>query len=205
MGLDWDPLPRPRPEHAAEFAKLLARLQATGDESVLDRMNAISTPPYATLGAPRVGYDDAADDWLREQVGDDDFYDMSMKMHGYYVLDLLPPCDGFPVYTHYPAWQKLDRYSFRGARLADARAELGALYDEAFRYHSAEQLEDYGERLLACARRFAREHRIMEVELVAGLPEYASQSAEARAHVIFSAARWCLYWSRRGHGLAPWF
>ena len=205
MGLDWDPLPRPKPEHAAEFAALLARLQATGDESVLDRMDVISTPPYATLGAPRVGHDDAADGWLRSHVGDDDFYDMSMKMHGYYVLALLPPCDGFPVYTNYPMWPKLDRYSFRGAFLDDVRAELGALHDEAYRYQSAGELEDYGERLLACARRFARTHRIMEIELVRDRPESASDSPRARAHVMFAAARWCLYWARRGHGLAPWF
>ena len=208
MGLDWDPLARPKPEHAEEFAALLARLQATGDETVLDRMNAISTPPYATLGAPRIGIDDAADDWLRTKVSEDDYYETYMKMHGYYVLDLLPPCDGFPVYTGYPnhpTWPGLDRYSFRGSFLDDARADLGALYDEGFRYKSDAQLLDYGERIMACARRFARQHRIMEIELVRNCPDYVHGSAESRAHIMFAAARWCLYWSRRGHGLAPWF
>ena len=205
MGLDWDPLPRPKPEHATEFATLLARLQSTGDETVLDRMNAISTPAFATLGAPRIGIDDAADDWLRTKVAEDDYYETYMKMHGYYVLDLLPPCDGFPVYTNYPTWPKLDRCSFRGSFLNDAREDLGPLYDEGYRYMSDAQLLDYGERLVACARGFAREHRIMEVELVTGLPSYAAGSLESRAHIMFAAGRWSLYWSRRGHGLAPWF
>ena len=204
VALDWEPLARPKPEHAEEFAALLARLQATGDESVLDRMNAISTAAFETLGAPRVGFDDAADEWLRAKVGDDDFYDMSMKMHGWYVLDLLPACDGFPFYSSHRGWPKLDRYSFSGSFLMNARDELGALLFEAFRYMSAEQLEDYGERLLACARRFARERRIMEVELV-DLPDFEKGSPEARAHVMFAGGRWCLYWARRGHGLAPWF
>lgn len=203
MGLDWEPLARPRPEHAAEFETLLSHLQATGDESVLDRMNAISIPPYETLGAPRIGIDDAADEWLRTRVSDDDFYEMCMKMHGYYVLDLLLPCDGFPVYARSPTWPKLDRCTFRGALLADVRDDLGGLYDEADLYKSADELEDYGERIMARARRLAREHRIMDVEIVTGLPSYEPRSIEARAHIMFAAARWCLYWSRRGHGLAP--
>lgn len=199
MGPDWEPLARPRPEHVAEFAALLSRLQATGDESVLDRMNAIAIPPYETLGAPRIGIDDAADEWLRTRVSEDDFYDTSMKMHGYCVLDLLPPCDGFP--TNQPTWPKLDRYTFRGLVLAGVRDDLGALLDEA-RYMSADQLEDYGERVMARARRFARDHRIMDVEQVSGLPSEA-RSIASRARIMFAAARWCLFWSRRGHGLAP--
>lgn len=98
--------------------------------------------------------------------------------------------------------RRVDRYSFRGAFLDDAREELGPLLDDAYRYMSRDQHEDYGERLMSCARRFARKRRIMEIELVKGLPEYEEGSVEARAHIMFAAARW---WSRRGHGLAPWF
>jgi len=203
VGLDWEPLARPKPEHADEFATLLARLQTTGDESVLDRMGAISIPVFETLGAPRVGYDDAVDAWLRTKVSEDDFYEMYMKMHGYYVLDLLPPCDGFPVYRKQrTSWSTFDRYVFPGAVLELARHDLGALFDEARRYLAADHHERYGEALLSCARRFARKHRIMEVELV-GTAEYGRGSVESRAHIMFAAARWCLYWSRRGHGLAP--
>jgi hypothetical protein len=202
MGLDWEPLGRPRPEHGVEFATLLARLQA-GDETVLDRMNAIAITPYETLGAPRIGIDDAADDWLHTQVSEDDHYETCMKMHGYYVLDLLPPCDGFPVYTSYPTWPKLDRCTFRGALLLDVRDDLGALYHEAFLYKSHDELEEFGERIMARTRQLAREQRVMEVELVAGLPSYVPRSIESRVHIMFAAARWCLFWARRGHGLAP--
>jgi hypothetical protein len=195
---DWEPLGRPRPEHAQEFATLLARLQATGDESVLDRMNAIAIPPWETIGAPRIGIDDAADDWLRARVSEDDLYETSMKMYGYCVLDLLPPCDGFT--TNEPTWPKLDRYVFRGAQLRQVRRELGALYEEGQHYKSAGELEDFGERLTTHARRFARTHRVMEVELVRSVP---SDATGAHAYVLFAAARWCLYWARRGHGLAP--
>jgi hypothetical protein len=203
MGLEWEPLPRPNPEHAEEFASLLARLQETGDQSLLDQINKISTPVFATLGAPRIGYDDAADEWLRTKVGDDEHYDMLMKMQGFPVLELLPPCDGFPVFTIY-SWTDLDRYSLRGPFLDAIRDDLGPLYDEGTRYQTSAQLEDYGERLTACARRFARKHRIMEIELVRELPDAEAGSVQSRAHIMFAAARWCLYWSRRGHGLAPW-
>ena len=198
MALDWAPLPLPKPGHAEEFAMLLARVKS-GDHTALDRLASIATPVFETLGAPRVGYDDEADEWLRTKVGEDDHYEMCMKMQGYYVLDLLPACDGFPVYTS-SSWPKLDRYSFRGAVLDNVRDTLGALYHEAFHFKSANELEDYGERLNACARKFARRYRVMEIELVRLPP---AGKAEARAHVIFAAARWCLYWSRRGHGLAP--
>jgi hypothetical protein len=202
VGFDWDPLALPKPEHADQFGVLLARLQATGDETILDRLNAISTPVFETLGAPRVGFDVEADDWLLERVGEDDHYEMCMKMQGYYVLDLLPPCDGFPVYTTDKPWPSLGRYTFRGAALAEARGVLGDLYDEAFRYHSTAQLEEYGERLMACGRAFARKHRIMEVELLRS-GDFKKHSKQSRAHIVLAAARWCLYWARRGHGLAP--
>jgi hypothetical protein len=202
VALDWEPLPRPKPEHVEEFAVLFDRLQSGYDAGLVDRLHAISIPVFETLGAPRIGYDEAADDWLRARGNADDFYDALMKMHGYYVVELLPACDGFPVYTKYTGWPHLARYAFRGSALDDARPELGPLYYEAARYLSKEQLEDFGERLTACARRVARKHRIMELELVKE-PRYAARSIEGRVHVIFAAARWCLYWARRGHGLAP--
>jgi hypothetical protein len=207
MGLDWDPLNRPRPGFEEEFATLVARLHAEGESTdVVDRMNEITEPVFQTLGAPRVGIDPAADDWLRGKVDADKYDQARSRMHGYYVLDLLPECDGFPVYTNYPMSPQLDRYSFRGAFLNDVEDVLGPqLFERAHRYQSAEQLEDYGEQLVALARKLARKERVMEVESRRDPGDFEEGSAESRAHILFAAGRWCLYWARRGHGLAPWF
>jgi hypothetical protein len=55
MGLDWDPLPRPKPGHEEEFARLHAQLAKSDDETKKARCFEISQPAYETLGAPRVG------------------------------------------------------------------------------------------------------------------------------------------------------
>lgn len=33
---------------------------------------------------------------------------------------------------------------------------------------------------------------------------FEHETPESHAHVRFAAARWCLYWVQRGHGLMPW-
>lgn len=35
--------------------------------------------------------------------------------------------------------------------------------------------------------------------------EFVEGSAETRADILLSAARWCLFWAERGHGMEPWF
>ena len=230
MGLDWNPMAKPRAGFEAEFVRVFKELEGRAAperkgilaaifrprslteaerDTRIARFREISEPPYEALGAPRVGHDDAADAWLREKLeatGTAATYATTREeMRGFYVLDLLPPCDGFPSYTNNGAYEGLDRYSFRGSFLKDVEDALGPdLMERAYSTMLAEELVEYGAALLEAAMRFAQANG---VEHVGSAPpaDFDEGSPETRADILFSAARWCLFWGRRGHGMEPWF
>src|SRR5689334_22319698 len=71
MALDWEPLATPKRGYEREFVELFhALVKATGArrDRVMRWFTNISDPPFATLGAPRIGHDPAADDWLRARL-----------------------------------------------------------------------------------------------------------------------------------------
>jgi hypothetical protein len=228
MGLDWNPLAKPRDGFETEFVRLFQELQGDAPperkgllsfprrglteaerQARISRFQEISLAPYETLGAPRVGHDDAADEWLRkklEAAGKSSEYATTREeMRGFYVLDLLPPCDGFPQYSNCGAYEGLDRYSFRGAFLSDVEDVLGKeLTERAYATLLAEELAEYGKALLDKARTFASAHGVEHIEKTPPA-NFDEGSPEARADILFSAARWCLFWAGRGHGLEPWF
>jgi len=212
MGLDWNPLGRPRPGCEAEFTRLFEeflRTQGNERDESLKRFQAISQPAFELLGAPRVGIDIAADNWLRDRFtanGHPEKFDEKRRsMHGYYVLDLLPPCDGFPWYTNYRTYEGLDRYSFRGQFLKDVADVIGAtLLEQAYTPMLARDLLQYGTELSAVARRYAQHHNVEHVR-DGKPPEYDEESPATRAHILFAAGKWCIYWANRGHGLEPWW
>lgn len=212
MGLDWNPLARPKDGHEEEFVQLFRTLQEKTpghNEELLARFHEISLAPFEALGAPRVGFDAAADEWLRESMREagrlDELAEAQSAMKGYYVLDLLPPCDGFPVYSSNGAYDGVDRFSFRAKFLDDVEDVLGPdLYQRAYERMLAFELEAYGNQLLAKAREFAASRGIGAAAETAEPPEEFGTD-ESRAHILFAAARWCLYWAGRGHGLEPWF
>lgn len=212
MGLDWLPLPKPKPGHESEFVRIFRELDDKSGaeyEQLAGQLKAISDAPFTLLGAPRVGFDDTADAWLRGQLERAnrlaELDQARTAMHGYYVLALLPPCDGFPHYSNHAVSPNLDRYAFRAQFLDDVEDDLGPeLYDRAYKSMLPDEHLSYGEQLLAIATRFARDHHVEAVEQVT-VPSFDQASAEHRAHVLFAAAKWCLYWARRGHGLSAWF
>ena len=67
MGLDWNPLAKPKPGFEAEFEELFRRSPNGSDgltKDELERFQTISSAPYELLGAPRLGLDPEADKWL---------------------------------------------------------------------------------------------------------------------------------------------
>jgi hypothetical protein len=228
MGLDWNPLARPRAGKEAEFDRLFSLLNGKEPlyltvfsaffgisspkrkrEKRLGMFREISESPFETLGAPRVGFDAPADDWLRAKLEAKgragDFENARRQMRGFFVLDLLPPCDGFPLYTNYPHYEGLDRYSFRAQFLNDCREVIGSeLHERAWERMRARELAAYADELEAKVRPWAERQGVADVEHVTEPPDLSEDAPASKAHVLFSAIRWCRFWAARGHGLDTW-
>ncbi|MGH9886391.1 MAG: hypothetical protein ACREBE_12730 [bacterium] len=210
MALDWEPLATPKRGYEREFVELFhALVQATGArrERVMRWFTNISDPPFTTLGAPRIGHDPAADDWLRarlEKTGRGaELPRLVIEMRGDHVLELLPPSDGFPVYSDHLASDYLDRYSFHAELLADHRDTLGEeLWQRGHQMMLPDDHKAFAEQLFDVAIRFADEHTLpSEVETIRE-PVFPEGTVERSGHILFAAAKWCWYWSERGYGLA---
>ena len=164
---------------------------------------------FETLSTPRVGFDAAATEWALQKafpnrvdksVTEQVFIE---QMCGFYVLDLVPPCDGIPRYSNGHAGGYIERYSFRGQFLKDCTEIIG---DELFESGYASKLPDetvaYGDRLLEAASQFATTRSIDTATIdLAEDPE----SIEFRLDAVFCGGRWCEYWGRRGHWLEAYF
>jgi len=231
MGLDWNPMARPKPGMEAELERLVAeidagavsrgeglvarllgarRLSKQETEARIERFREISEAPYVTLGAPRVGFDPAADAWLRGKLEAGgklaELEQTRAETRGYWVLDLLPPCDGFPLYTNHGAYEGLDRYSFRAQFLDDAREIIGKdLHARAWNKMFARELAAYADALEVKARPWAERAGVIAMATTADAPPFGEDDPASQAHILFSAIRWCRFWSARGHGLEPWF
>lgn len=235
MGLDWNPIGRAKPGFEAEFSKLERELDGLADPSrapprpsllksllsaftgrhledrksaIVGRMAEISTPVYETLGAPRVGTDPKADAWMIARVREDDPTASAQAIldehRGYRVLDLLPDNAGFPVYAT-GGYEGTDRYTFRAQFLQRQKPRLGKdLIEAGYEPMTAAGLGRHGERLLAKATDWAAEIGRPELLTQRDPPENATPDEDG-CHITASAAQWCLFWSRHGCGMEPYF
>jgi hypothetical protein len=210
MALDWEPLPTPKPGYEREFVELFHKLVTTTGarrDQVMGWFANVSRPTFTTIGAPRVGHDPAADDWLRERLEKSnrtgELAQLRIEMHGYHVLELMPPCDGFPVYSNHTVSDDLDRYSFHAELLSDLRNELGAeLCELAYTMMLPDAHAAFSARLLEVATRFAADHDLPAHVATVREPVFPKGTPERRGHLLFAAAKWTAYWSSRNHGLA---
>jgi hypothetical protein len=213
MGLDWQPLGKPKAGQEAEFEVLYERMCGPEDRepTLLKRMWEIAISPYETLAAPRVGSDARADRWAMDRYPKRPWKKLFVSrrkfmrvFQGYYVLDLVPPNDGLPVYTNGGPGSYCDIFAFRAQFFVDCADMLGGeLLGEAYLHHQPAELTAYGTRLRARAVTYAAEHRVTVVLGQRDVPEEADDLAHpaAQAHVVDSAGRWCLFWGERGHGM----
>jgi hypothetical protein len=226
MGLDWNPLGKPKPGDEATFYGFLGAngsadrwMQPSGlhhGESLFSQAVtsedyfAAQISPYETLAAPKVGHDLIANEWILDQ------YDNAVakpptkeewlaSFSGYYVLDLVLENDGLPIYSNWSAGNQWERWSFRAQFFVDCESALGErLFNEAWLHHMPAQLATYSEQLMVCAKKYAVsngvEHALGDRDIPDMGEEHCSRP-EHIAHVIASAARWTKFWSDRGHGM----
>jgi hypothetical protein len=213
MGLDWNPIGKPKPGFEAEYEALFREIGKTkrtdpNVKALQQKFFAVSILPFETLKAPRVGVDAAADKWAMRDFAARKNREITRNQwfeswRGYYVLQLIPDNDGLPVYSNFPLGI-VERYSFRAEFLRDCEEWLGDLLPKAWKHHRVPELVDYGRRLQAAATEFGRRMRVGEDVLERREPP-PGEGFAAQAHLVASAARWCLFWAERGHSLeADW-
>lgn len=244
MGLDWHPGNKPKPGHETEYNEIVQKLAGNGErnsgslkrrllglfnksrerrdrEDLMERFFEISISAYETLQAPRVGYDETANEWARstyaERQPDMSEQEWLDELKGYYVLDLLPPCDGLPRYSNSPLGL-VERYSFRGQFLADCQDVIGDdLFQRAYENMTSSELMDYGRELTRIAEDCAENHEVDLETLSVGDPEEIHskpdivvegsriipgqeiEGIESKIDILLAAGRWCTFWAERGH------
>ena len=226
MGLDWNPLGKPKPGTEDEFASLFQQLgelpakaglferfrrrrRGIDREALERRWDEIQITPHETVGAPQVGASAEADAWARKRYNEmppprpteEEFW---QNMQDYYVLELVPPCDGFPFYSNWGAGY-VQRFSFRAEFLRACEdiideETLGKCYESCL----APGLVTLGQELRACVTSYAQPRNLEQIEFAK--PEHFELGTpESKSHILYCAARWCEFWSSRGHGLEAYW
>ena len=210
VGLDWEPLATPKRGYERQFVELFRKL-ALAHPSRRPQLQAwfadVAEPPFARLGAPRIGHDEATEAWLHARVARSnrlaELDQIRADLHGYHVLELLPPCDGFPVYSRCKEDDDLERYAFNAALVVEHAEVLGpALVARAGESMLVDAHADFAARLTDVANRYWLDHGLPEHVATIREPVFAEGTPERVGHVLYAAAKWCTYWSERGHGLA---
>ncbi len=215
MGLDLVVEGCAKPGHESEWRLLLERSFAGQELSQAEvaRFQEISIPGYQCIGAPRVGFDSAADAWIievREAKTPQDVAAVLKEFHGYYAVRLAK-CDGVPNYSNGTLCEEIDETSFRGAFLMDCRDVLDEdLLNEAWGSKLPEAAIWYGEALLSAAAiaeaaDVTPKPRPNILSLVE-LDETAETVALAeQLDIVRAAGRWFIFWGQRGHAIRAWF
>ncbi len=226
MGLDWNPIGKPKtgfeeeferlfkrlgelPANVGWFEKFRRRLKGVDRDAIDRRWHEIQITPYETLQAPQVGFSDAATEWALSRFAEmkdpkpsqEEFLE---EMNGYYVLDLVPKCDGIPWYSN-GGMGYVEKFSFRAQFLCNSEHIIGAnTLEKCYVSCLAPGLQALGHELRASALSYSVREGVAHVEHIDQL-DFQDETPESNAHILFSAARWCEYWSSRGHGLEAYW
>ncbi len=216
MGLDLIVEGCPKPGNEREWRELLDRSFADQELSAAEvaRFQEISIPPHERIGAPRVGFDKTADDWIiraREAKTPEEADAVLKEFHGYYAVRLVQ-CDGVPQYSSGGFYEGADETSFRGAFLTDCSAVLSKhLRDDVWNHRFPEQAIAYGNALLAAAD--SAEGTLAPADrpkptLLSRLgitKQEPSIPVAEQLDIVRAAGRWFVYWGERGHAIRAWF
>ncbi|MCP4242366.1 MAG: hypothetical protein GY772_17565 [bacterium] len=171
-------------------------------------LDSLTVCPWSTLGVPVVGRDPKADAWVRRNFSDVE----PSQFRGSFASaeEALSALDGEPLRSAemVPEENKVGlgmvtgisvgATSFRGKVLGFIPWLPRRFADEAYLDHDAPGLADYGARLMEVAKDFSARVRR------SGGDPHCERSNEQVLRLT-AAARWCLYWGVRGHGMWAWF
>lgn len=225
MGLDLTVEAAAKPGHEADWRHIMERSfqneRLSGAE--VAQFQEISIPGHENVGAPRVGFDAAADAWIAEVRGAETPEAVAQvieQFHGHYVLPLVK-CDGLPLYTHANLYEGVDETSFRGEFLKLCTDVLSdEQIAEAWEHKFPEDALRYGQALLAAADAAEANGplppkspkpepekkgflaRLLGKKLVA---EQEPEAWDEQLRIVRAAGRWYVFWGERGHAVRAFF
>lgn len=215
MGLDLVVEGCAKPGCEEEWHRLLKRSFADEElsEAEVARFQEISIPGHERIGAPRVGSDNDANEWIlqaRNAKTPEEAAAVLKEFDGYYVVRLVE-CDGVARFSHGGLYEGADDTSFRGAFLEDCRDVLSKdLLNAAWNHKFPEEAIAYGKALIAAADAAEsagiepRPRRSFLSRL--GLAKSREPVAIAdQLNIVRAAGRWFMFWGERGHAIRAWF
>jgi hypothetical protein len=217
MGLDLLVCRCAKPGHEDEWRRGVER-EFAGQEltdAEVERFNEISLFGYERVGAPRVGFDSAANVWIlkvRNAATAEESAAVLKEFHGHYALALVR-CDGIPRYSNAAGDYGADETSFRGAWLRDCTDVLEpGLLNTAWNNMWPAEAVAYGEALLAAAD--ATEGRTGP-PIIRGLwwlfnkiglnKARSERRLEEQIDIVRAAGRWFVFWGEQGHPIHAWY
>ena len=213
MGLDLVVEGCAKPGHEREWRRLLERSFADEQlsETEIALFQEICIPGYERIGAPRVGYDSAANEWILKARGaktPEEADAVLKEFQGYYVVRLVES-DGVPKYSKGTLYEGADETSFRGAFLNDCQDVLSKLLlNEAWNHKFPEAAVAYGKALLAAAddveagRAPKRSRTLLSRLRLSKEPEPVPIAEQL--DIVRAAGRWFIFWGERGHAIRAW-
>jgi len=212
MGLDWIPTDIAKPSFEAERLTLRKRIAWNLPFFTIrwkKRYDEIVIPAYACVGAPRVGFDTAADDWARARYAEKATKDCSeheflQRMHGYYVLQLVKS-PGVPQFTHGGLYNGVDNTSYRGQFVIACKDLItDDLAKRGYGSFTAAEAIAYGRQLFERARGVAGQHGLDVTTATAAPDDDPVDSIAGQIEIFRTAAEWFQFWGLKGHSIEPW-
>jgi hypothetical protein len=258
MGLDWVVEHKIRPgkekefnENSEQIQALFEALEAAQHESGLSdeefkalpdtiekltkvaavqtRIDALLISPYETIGAPMIGRDERATQFICDKAAEmrgvktdsknidgfwgQDLGDIIKQTTGQYVSELATHQEGLGAVTGIAVGPT----SFRGKVIGYCGDIVGDdLAERAYDDMLPDELISYGEQLIEASTRFARDKFRLEgmaysdlIESLDGLAKAGTESEDARAAddtaLCLKAGRWCIFWGENGHSMHAWY
>ncbi len=223
MGLDMIQLGKPKPGFEKRFDRLYRIIQGKEKQEIsffeklkgkkikskdelLEEWFSIQIQPYETIKAPKVGRDKEADEWIKneyEKLEDKPPFDEFLtEYNGYYVIELAKEKDGVPVYFSLGE----DKNVFRGKFLENCVDLIGEdLVNEAWETKLGADTLDYGNRLMEMATKIATENNLEYLKNQRIPPDTDIASLESKLHIVFSLAKWLIFYGKNGHGYEAYY
>lgn len=218
MGLAMRPMGKPKPGFEKRFVEIYEMISCDKvpqptffeklrgkklpmKDDLLQEWFANQIPSYETIKAPKVGRDKEADDWAKSKYYESErkttIEDFLKEYEGYYVIELAKEPDGVPVYGSLGQ----DKNVFGGNFLQDCTNLAGNdLINEAWQTKLADEALDYGNRLMFIADKAAEENNLEYLKTQRIPPDTAEDSIESKLHILFSLAKWLIFYGKNGHG-----